>query len=45
MPRTLVGRLALMVMIAATVLWPATESIAASPGSNGAVVGTQLRSV
>jgi pimeloyl-ACP methyl ester carboxylesterase len=45
MPRTLLGRLALMLMIAATVLWPATASIAASPGTNGALIGTNIRSV
>ena len=45
MPRTLVGRLALMLMIAAALLWPATTSIAASPGTNVALAGTPIRSV
>ncbi len=44
MPRTLVG-LALMLMLAAAVLWPATASIAASPGTNVALAGTPIRSV
>src|SRR5438552_3731151 len=45
MPRTLVGRFALLLMLAASLLWPATASIAASPGTNGALVGTPIRSV
>src|SRR5712692_3126097 len=45
MPRTLVGRFALMLILATTVLWPATASIAASPGTNGALAGTPIRSV
>src|SRR5216683_5417051 len=44
MPRTLVG-LALMLMLATTLLWPATASIAASPGTNVALAGTPIRSV
>ncbi len=45
MPRTLVGRFALMLILAATLLWPATASIAASPGTTGALAGTPIRSV
>jgi pimeloyl-ACP methyl ester carboxylesterase len=45
MPRTLGGRIALVLMLAATSMWPATTSIAASPGVNGALVGTPIRSV
>jgi len=45
MPRTLVGRLALILMLAAALLWPATASIAASPGTNVALAGTPIRSV
>src|SRR5712664_3738380 len=44
MPRTLIG-LALLLMLAATLLWPANASIAASPGTNGALAGTPIRSV
>jgi pimeloyl-ACP methyl ester carboxylesterase len=45
MPRTLVGRLALIVMLAAALMWPATASIAASPGTNSAFAGSPIRSV
>ena len=45
MPRTLVGRIALILVLAAALLWPATVSIAASPGTNVALAGTPIRSV
>src|SRR5712692_8301161 len=45
MLRTLVGRLTLVLILAATLLWPATTSIAASPGTNGVLAGTPIRSV
>src|SRR5258708_31442374 len=45
MPRSLVGRFALILMLAAALLWPATVSIAASPGTNIALAGTPIRSV
>jgi len=45
MPRTLLDRLALLILLAVTLVWPATLSVAASPGVNGALVGTPVRSV
>jgi pimeloyl-ACP methyl ester carboxylesterase len=45
MPRSLIGRFALILVLAAALLWPATASIAASPGTNIALAGTPIRSV
>jgi pimeloyl-ACP methyl ester carboxylesterase len=45
MPRTLLERLALVMIFAVTLVWPATVSVAASPGVNSALVGTPIRSV
>src|SRR3989442_12691562 len=44
MPRTLVV-LALLLVLGTTLLWPANASIAASPGTNGVLAGTPIRSV